>query len=238
MGLSASISKVIRNHPFRRAGTPPLSMGNLFPDFVATTTMGQIRLHDWSKGSWTFLFVHPLAATPVCTSELVSIVGRQKQFDALNTKVIGLNSSPLHDQDAWHRDCASVFGKEVWFPCIANIDPWLAARLGTEWFTGRQVLPRKTLVLDPDMRVRLVLDYPLALGRNVHEVMRCIEAMQIADRCDVMVPADWRRGDPFVTARSCGYVPSGDEDDVTFLPYLTAIPEPKDKTDLLNGGAP
>lgn len=203
-----------------------LRPGSIFPDFDAETTLGPVRLGEWAKGSWTFLFIHPLAATPVCTSELVSILKHEERFAALNTKVLGINSSPLDDQKGWHHDCERVFGRKVWFPCLAALAPMFPAALGTQTMHGRQVPGRKTVVLDPQRRVRLVLDYPLNIGRNVREVLRCIEAMQIADRCDVMVPADWRSGDALVTASRGAGVDADSDIEVTVLPYLTIISDP------------
>lgn len=235
MGRLADFSKALGARPSASAVQPLFGIGHVVPDFHAETTMGPISFADWAANGWTVLFIHPLAATPVCTSEMISLIKNERRFAELNTKVLGLNSSDLRGQQGWHQDCETVFGKKVWFPCVANLDPALLARLGTDVLEGRAVLPRKTIILDPARRVRLVLEYPLNFGRNIEDILRCIEAMQIADRCGVMVPADWQSGDPFVTMADAAAPVSDEDGDVTVLPYLTIVADPEARSKSVSG---
>ena len=45
-------------------------MGRTVPNFQATTTKGEIDLHEWLGKSWGLLFSHPAPFTPICTSEV------------------------------------------------------------------------------------------------------------------------------------------------------------------------
>lgn len=42
-----------------------LRLGNIVPDFTATSTQGEIHWHDWIDGKWAILFSHPADFTRV-----------------------------------------------------------------------------------------------------------------------------------------------------------------------------
>jgi len=50
---------------------------------------------------------------------------------------------------------------------------------------------RAVFLVDPKGIIRLILYYPQELGRNIEEIMRIVEAIQIADNNDVAMPANW-----------------------------------------------
>jgi alkyl hydroperoxide reductase subunit AhpC len=49
-------------------------------------------------------------------------------------------------------------------------------------------------IIDPDKKVRLMLTYPMNVGRNFDEILRVIDALQLADDKKIATPADWRPG--------------------------------------------
>lgn len=65
---------------------------------------------------------------------------------------------------------------------------------------------RAVFVIDPQGKIRLILNYPLSCGRNFDEIKRVIQALQKADADACATPADWRPGDDVIvpTAGSCG----------------------------------
>ena len=40
--------------------------------------------------------------------------------------------------------------------------------------------------------------YPLNVGRNMDEILRALEALQIADKYKVAMPLDWKKGDKVI----------------------------------------
>jgi len=65
---------------------------------------------------------------------------------------------------------------------------------------------RAVFVIDPKGIVRVIIYYPLSLGRNFDELHRIVIALQTADAFSVALPADWRPGDDVIVppAGSCG----------------------------------
>jgi alkyl hydroperoxide reductase subunit AhpC len=54
---------------------------------------------------------------------------------------------------------------------------------------------RSVFIIDPAKKVRLMLTYPMNVGRNFDEILsRVIDALQLADDKTIATPADWRPG--------------------------------------------
>ena len=78
-------------------------IGDQAPAFEAETTQGKIRFPEDYKGKWVVLFSHPSDFTPVCTSEFVMFGALQREFDALNCRLLGLSVGTNASHIAWLR---------------------------------------------------------------------------------------------------------------------------------------
>jgi thioredoxin-dependent peroxiredoxin len=174
-------------------------IGDIFPNFQASTTEGPLRFNAWAEGHWSFLFSHPAAFTPVCTTEMVSLAAAHADFEARNVKLLGFTASPLQDQRNWHHDISDQFGFHVQFPTVDDHDGELARAFGMIHERESSTWPiRKSLILDPNMRVRMIFEYPIFVGRSTSEVIRAIDALQMVDKHDVATPADWQPGEDYL----------------------------------------
>jgi C-terminal domain of 1-Cys peroxiredoxin len=49
--------------------------------------------------------------------------------------------------------------------------------------------------LKPDKTIALIMTYPASTGRNMKELLRCIDAVQLTHVSQVATPVNWKRGD-------------------------------------------
>ncbi|MBS7646867.1 MAG: peroxiredoxin [Candidatus Bathyarchaeia archaeon] len=177
---------------------PLLSLGEVVPDFEALTTHGKIRLSDF-KGRWVILFSHPADFTPVCTTEFVAFAQIYPELVKRNVQLIGLSIDSVYSHIAWVKTIKEKFGITIPFPVIADLDMKVASLFGMihpKQSTTAAV--RCVFVIDPEMKLRAMIYYPLNVGRNMDEILRLIDALQTADKYKVALPANWRPGDPVI----------------------------------------
>lgn len=188
-------------------------IGDKAPAFTAVTTQGKINFPDQYAGSWVILFSHPADFTPVCTSEFMTFASMEKDFEAVNCKLVGLSIDGLYSHIAWLRtikekiEYKGMKNVEVKFPLIEDISMNVATKYGmVQPGESTTQAVRAVFVIDPKGMIRTIIYYPLSLGRNFDELYRVVVALQTADAFSVATPADWRPGDDVIVppAGSCG----------------------------------
>ena len=171
-------------------------LGDIAPDFTATTTEGELSFHDWKGDSWAVLFSHPADFTPVCTTELGAVARLKGEFEKRNTKVIALSVDPVEDHHEWSKDIEETQGSAVNFPIIADPDRSIAELYDMIHPNALATATvRSVFVIGPDNTVKLTLTYPASTGRNFPELLRVIDSLQLTSERKVATPADWVEGD-------------------------------------------
>lgn len=171
-------------------------IGDLAPDFTAVTTKGKIKFSDFAKDKWVVLFSHPADFTPVCTTEMTGFAERKGEFDALNTELLGLSIDSIHSHLAWVQNVREKTGVYFDFPIIADIDMKVSKLYGMlQPGESETAAVRAVFFIDPKKKIRLVMYYPLNVGRNMDEILRVLDALQVADEKGVALPLNWKRGD-------------------------------------------
>ena len=166
-------------------------IGDMAPDFEAVTTKGKIKFSDFAKDKWIVLFSHPADFTPVCTTEMSGFATRKAEFDALNTELMGLSIDSIHAHLAWVNNVKEKTGVYFDFPIIADIDMSVSKLYGMlQPNESETAAVRAVFFIDPSKKIRLIMYYPLNVGRNMDEILRALHALQVSDEMKVALPLD------------------------------------------------
>ena len=174
-------------------------IGDMAPDFQANTTYGPLKFSEYNKGNWVILFSHPADFTPVCTTEMSGFALRSDEFKTLNTKLIGLSIDSIHAHVAWVNNVKKNSGILFNFPIIADIDMKVSKLYGMlQPNESETAAVRAVFIIDPTGKVRLVMYYPLNVGRNMDEIIRVLKALQTSDKHGVALPLNWVPGEKVI----------------------------------------
>jgi len=207
-----------------------IRLGDVAPDFSAETTEGPINFHEWLGDSWGILFSHPKDFTPVCTTELGGFAARKADFDRRNTKLIAVSVDDVESHLRWKADIGETQGTELNFPIIGDESHKVADLYDMIHPNASDTLTvRSVFIVGPDKKVKLTLTYPASTGRNVDEILRVLDSLQLVADYPVATPLNWKDGEDVIIANSVN-----DEDAKVKFPkgfrklkdYLRLTPQP------------
>lgn len=181
-------------HEFQPTQPRPLRIGDIAPDFRARTTMGDKSLSDY-RGQWLLFFSHPADFTPVCTTEFVALAKASEDFKKAGCALLGLSVDSLYSHLAWIRAIKEHFGTDIDFPIVE--DPSMAVGRAYGMIDDLAVdstAVRSTYFIDPQGIVRAITSYPHNVGRNVAEMLRLLQALQVVSDGSNVAPENWQPG--------------------------------------------
>lgn len=171
-------------------------IGDQAPDFTAVTTTGKLTFSDYAKDSWVVMFSHPADFTPVCTTEMSAFAKEADWFAERDTKLMGLSIDSVHSHLAWVNNVREKTGVYMEFPIIADIDMKVSKLYGMlHPGESSTAAVRAVFFIDPQGVIRLMMYYPMNVGRNMDEIKRALEALQTSEASNCAMPIDWRPGD-------------------------------------------
>ncbi len=214
-----------------------LRINDIVPNFTAKTSQGEIKFHDWIGDSWAVLFSHPKDFTPVCTTEFSAVAKLADEWAKRDTKVIGVSVDGVDEHMRWIGDIESYGGANVGFPIIA--DDGLMVSKAFDMLPAEAYMPdgrtpadsatvRSVFIIGPDKTVKLMMTYPMTVGRNFAEVLRALDALQASAQHGLAMPADWQVGGdvivPATVSTEDARAKYGEVNEV--LPYLRTVKYP------------
>lgn len=207
-----------------------LRLGDIAPNFQASTSEGVIDFYKYLGNSWGVLFSHPADYTPVCTTELGKTALLKLEFEKRNVKVLALSVDPLDKHKGWISDINETQNCTVDFPIIADEDKTVANLYDMIHPNASETTTVRSLfIISPDKKVKLMITYPASTGRNFYEVLRVIDSLQLTANYSVATPANWKEGEDVIvvpavsTEAAIEKFPKGIR---IVKPYLRYTPQP------------
>ena len=157
-----------------------LTIGQNFPEFKKTSVVSiepgkefETLTNKYLDGKWSVVFWWPKDFTFVCPTEITGFNDHLEDFEKLDAKLLGASTDSEFVHLAWRNDHVGL--KKLGFPMLADTSKSLAEDLGI-LETEEKIAYRATFIIDPEGVIRWVNVNDLAIGRNVPEVVRVLEA--------------------------------------------------------------
>lgn len=128
------------------------------------------------------------------------------EFQKRNCELLGLSIDSTPSHLAWVNNIQKSTGITIPFPIIADRDMQIAKKYSmiAPNIDNTQTV-RSVFFICPDQTIRAILQYPMANGRNIAEVLRLLDAMQFTDENKIMTPANWLPNQPGITPMPITY---------------------------------
>ena len=130
---------------------------------------------------------------------MIAFTRAHTYFKNLNTELLGLSidSNPSHL--AWIYDIYCRTGIKISFPIIADRSGEIARKYGmiSNDISSTETV-RNVFVIDDKGIVRTILIYPMNIGRFIPEIIRIVQALQMADCSNGSTAANWIPNQPVI----------------------------------------
>jgi alkyl hydroperoxide reductase subunit AhpC len=172
-----------------------LTVGDKLPEFAlqAVTSLDVGKEFTTLKQSsfpkkWLVLFAWPMDFTFVCPTEIAEFGRRNTDFAERGAQLLGFSTDTQFVHLAWRQHHPDL--KSLPFPMLADTKRELSQALGI-LHKQEGVALRGTFIVDPEGLIRFASVHDLAVGRNVDEVLRTLDALQTG----ALTPCNWKRGE-------------------------------------------
>lgn len=188
-----------------------LRINDTAPDFTADTSDGEISFHEWMGDNYAIIFSHPKDFTPVCTTEFGAVAQLAPEWEKRGVKVLGVSVDSADEHRKWKRDIEAFAGTPANFAIVDDTSLKVAklydmlpadAYMPDGRTAADSATVRTVYIIGPDKKVRLMMTYPMSVGRNFAEILRALDAVQQTDGVPLATPANWVPGQDVIVALS------------------------------------
>lgn len=130
---------------------------------------------------------------------MIAFAKMNKEFEDRNACLLGLSIDSNSSHLAWVLDIYQKTGICLPFPIIADRSGEIARKYGmVSANVDNTATVRNVYIIDDKGIIRLILVYPMNVGRCIPEILRVVDALQIADKECGSTPANWLPGEPII----------------------------------------
>lgn len=158
----------------------------------------KISLADY-KGKWMVLLFYPADYTFVCPTEIEEAAINYESFKKEDAEIFTISTDTHFVHKAWH-DASEAIGK-VTFPMLADPTGKMCKAFDTyideDGHEDEGLSLRGTYIINPDQKVVSMDVHDNSIGRNIHEILRKLQASKFVydNNGAVVCPASWKPGD-------------------------------------------
>lgn len=165
-------------------------VGKPAPNFtmegVVNREFKKFSLSDY-RGKWLVLFFYPLDFTFVCPTEITGFDKRYDDFRKLNAEVMAASVDSKYSHAAWIK--RGDLG-QLRIPMLSDLTKETSRAYGIlDEEAG--VSLRGLFIIDPNGVLQYMVVHNQAVGRNVDEALRVLQALQTGEQC----PLGWKPGE-------------------------------------------
>ena len=175
-----------------------LAIGQKFPSFnLVGVVSSEVKTafnaisNPHHEGKWMVAFFWPKDFTFVCPTEIAAFGELNNAFKERDAQILGFSTDSEFVHLAWKQHKDEL--KDLPFPMVSDLKRELSAALGI-LDPQAGVAQRATYIVDPEGIIRFVMVTDLNVGRNPHEVLRVLDALQTDELC----PCNWQKGDAVI----------------------------------------
>jgi peroxiredoxin (alkyl hydroperoxide reductase subunit C) len=107
-----------------------------------------------------------------------------------------LSIDSIHSHLAWVNNVHEKTGILFNFPIIADLDMSVSLKYGMlHPGASTTAAVRAVFFIDPSGIIKLIMYYPLNIGRNMEEIKRVLIALQTAEKMKCALPVNWVPGE-------------------------------------------
>lgn len=153
-----------------------LAIGSDAPDFeLGTHTRSKVRLSDYRGKKNVVLAFHPLAFTPVCSTQMQAMERSLDRFTALNAVVFGISLDADPSKRAWAESLGGIH-----FDLLSDFLPQGAVTSAYGVLRPDGLPERATFIVDKRGKIAWAKKYEMGEQPDLEELRRALASS--ADR--------------------------------------------------------